>query len=104
MEKEMATHSSVRIPGMGEPGLPSMGSHRVGHDWSDLAAVAASMKKDVLQFSKLTYSVYVIQLVTDIYEYLSCFRHGTQSNTYSQESYSLMWKINIIKHATDTHQ
>ena len=37
----MATHSSVlawRIPGMGEPGgLPSMGSHRVGHDWSDLA-------------------------------------------------------------------
>ena len=41
MEKEMATHSSVlawRIPGMEEPGgLPSMGSHRVGHDWSDLA-------------------------------------------------------------------
>ena len=38
------THSSVlawRIPGMGEPGgLPSMGSHRVGHDWSDLAAAA----------------------------------------------------------------
>ena len=37
LEKEMATHSSVlawRIPGMGEPGgLPSMGSHRVGHDW-----------------------------------------------------------------------
>ena len=39
----MATHSSVlvwRIPGMGEPdGLPSMGLHRVGHDWSDAAAV-----------------------------------------------------------------
>ena len=36
LEKEMATHSNVlawRIPGMGEPGeLPSMGSHRVGHD------------------------------------------------------------------------
>ena len=36
LEKDMATHSSVlawRIPGMGEPeGLPSMGSHRVGHD------------------------------------------------------------------------
>ena len=31
-----------RIPGTGEPGgLPSMGSHRVGHDWSDLAAAAA---------------------------------------------------------------
>ena len=42
LEEEMATHSSVlawRIPGMGEPGgLPSVGSHRVGHDWNDLAA------------------------------------------------------------------
>ena len=40
LEKEMATHSSVlawRIPGTREPGgLLSMGSHRVGHDWSDL--------------------------------------------------------------------
>ena len=45
LEKEMATHSSVlawRIPGTGEPGgLPSMGLHRVGHDWNDLAAVTA---------------------------------------------------------------
>ena len=45
LEKEMATHSSVlawRIPGTGELGwLPSMGSHRVGHEWSDLAAAAA---------------------------------------------------------------
>jgi len=41
LEKEMATHSSIlawRIPGTEEPsGLPSMGSHRVGHDWRDLA-------------------------------------------------------------------
>ena len=46
LEKEMATHSSVlawRIPGTGEPGgLPSMGSHRVGHDWSNLTAAAAA--------------------------------------------------------------
>ena len=46
LEKEMAAHSSVlvwRIPGLGEPGeLPSMGSHRVGQDWSDLAAAAAA--------------------------------------------------------------
>ena len=45
LEKEMATNSSVlawRIPGTGEPGgLPSMGSHRVGHDLSDLEAAAA---------------------------------------------------------------
>ena len=44
LEKEMATHSSVlawRIPGTEEPGgLPSMGSHRVGHD---LAAAAAAL-------------------------------------------------------------
>ena len=46
LEKEMATHSNVlawRIPGTGEPGgLPSMGSHRVGHNWSDLEAAASS--------------------------------------------------------------
>ena len=45
LEKEMTTHSSVlawRIPGTGEPhGLPSVGSHRVGHDRSNLAAAAA---------------------------------------------------------------
>ena len=52
----MATHSSVlawRIPVMGEPGgLPSMGSHRVRHDWSDLAAAAAATRGlwDYLQF------------------------------------------------------
>ena len=42
----MAAHSSVlawRIPGPGEPGgLPSLGLHRVGHDWSDAAAAAAA--------------------------------------------------------------
>ena len=49
LEKEMATHSSVlawRIPGMGEPGgLPSMGSHGVGHDWSDLAAAVYNTRE-----------------------------------------------------------
>ena len=47
LEKEKATHSSVlawRIPGMEEPdGLPSMGSHTVRHDSSDLAAAAAAI-------------------------------------------------------------
>ena len=46
LKKEIATHSSVlawRIPGMGEPGgLPSVGSQRVRHNWSDLAAAAAA--------------------------------------------------------------
>ena len=46
LEKEMATHSGVlawRVPGTGKPGgLLSMGSHRVGHDWHDLAAAVAA--------------------------------------------------------------
>ena len=49
LEKEMAAHSSVlawRIPGTGElGGLPSMESHRIGHDYSDLAAAAAEGKE-----------------------------------------------------------
>ena len=55
LEKDMATHSSVlawRIPGTGAPGgLPSMGSHRVGHDWSDLAAAAAAGQNIPLRVS-----------------------------------------------------
>ena len=46
LEKEMSNHSSVlawRLPGTAEPGgLPSMGSHRVRHNWSDLAVAAAT--------------------------------------------------------------
>ena len=53
----MATHSSVlawRIPGTGEPGrLPSMESHRVGHDWSDLAAAAAAEGQLEIGWSRL---------------------------------------------------
>ena len=55
LEKEMATHSSVlawRIPRMGEPGrLLSLGLHRVGQDWSDLAAAAAF---PILLFSSIS--------------------------------------------------
>ena len=57
----MATHSSVldwRIPGTGEPGgLPSMGSHRVGHDWSDLAAVAVKVYYVPDAISKLSINI-----------------------------------------------
>ena len=62
LEQEMATHSSVlawRIPGTGEPGgLPSMGSHRVGHDWSDWAAaytisICLSLVGNGKQFSNM---------------------------------------------------
>ena len=49
LEKKMAPHSSTlawRISGMWEPGgLPSLGSHRVRHDWSDLAAAALVLRE-----------------------------------------------------------
>ena len=57
----MATHSSVlawRIPGTGEPGgLPSMGSHRVGHDWSDLAVAAAAAVRFFVYWCGRQYSI-----------------------------------------------
>ena len=46
----MATHSSVlawRISGTGEPGVLSVGSHRVGHDLSNLAAAAAAVCREL---------------------------------------------------------
>ena len=63
LEKEMATHSSVlawRIPGTGKPGgLLSMGSHRIGHDWSDSAVAAAdhgmSLLKYIVEFDLLKF-------------------------------------------------
>ena len=62
LEKEMVTHSSVlawRIPGTGEPGgLLSMGSHRVGHDWSDLAAAAAATVKPCYLFYMKVYLMF----------------------------------------------
>ena len=65
LEKEMATHShssvlAWRIPGMGEPGgLPSMGSHRVGHDWSDLAVAVEH---------SLALSFFGIGMKTDLFQ------------------------------------
>ena len=65
LEKEMATHSSVlawRIPGTAEPGgLPSMGLHGVGRDWSDLAAAALASK------------VCICFLVSQVSVFRSCF-------------------------------
>ena len=63
LEKAMAPQSSTlawRIPGMGEPGgLPSMGSHRVRHNWSDLAAAAAAF--------------YMKQMSDELASYFQCF-------------------------------
>ena len=76
LEKEMATHSSVlawRIPGTGEPGeLPSMGSHRVAHDWSDLAAAAAEV---------LSWVIWVPTLLSEVF--LSSSSSPSFSSSYS---------------------
>ena len=79
----MATHSNIlawRIPGMGEPGgLPSMGSHRVGHDWSNLAATAAAaaMGPDAMIFLywmlkfKPAFSFSFLTLITRLFSFSS---------------------------------
>ena len=82
LEKEMATHSSVltwRIPGTGEPsGLPSMGSHRVGYDLSDLAAAAGPSV--LLQMSLFHYllwlsniPLYIFFIHSSVDGHLHCF-------------------------------
>ena len=59
-EKAMAPHSSVlawRIPGMEEPGgLPSTGSHRVGQDWSNLAASAAASRGHIMHYRAIEWA------------------------------------------------
>ena len=75
LEKEMATDSSVlawRIPGTRESGgLPSMGLHRVGHDWSDLAAAAAAsslppLTHELLQNPNLNYLFRALNLTHNL--------------------------------------
>ena len=65
----MATHSSVlawRIPGTAEPGgLPSMGSHRVGHDRSDLAAVAVAVSVNEEVMGEVKEQVWTSRLVVE---------------------------------------
>ena len=57
LEKEMAPHPSIlawRVPGTEEPsGLPSMGSHRVGHDWSDLALAYWLARVNITTYCRL---------------------------------------------------
>ena len=94
LEKEMATHSSVlawRIPGTWEPGgLPSMGSHRVGRDWSHLAAAAALLPTGCLFFVKSLESA----MVTN-----ENFQHIGQILRFYMISFThfLLWPF-ILKH------
>ena len=71
LEKETATHSSVlswRIPGMGEPGgLPSMGSHRVRHDWSDLQLQFAFIPKSRIAVSYVNFNFNFLRSLLTIF-------------------------------------
>ena len=81
----MATHSSVlawRIPGMEEPsGLLSMGSHRVGHDWSDLTAAAAAWSPCLLLAYKFVGSVLLSFLFCCYSVDKSCLTHHDPVNS-----------------------
>ena len=63
----MATHPSVlawRIPGTGEPGgLLSTVSHRVGHDWSDLAAAAALWLRHYFYYMTVKIKLSYLQMI-----------------------------------------
>ena len=90
LEKEMTTHSSVlawRIPGTGEPGgLLSMGSHRVGHNWSDLAAAAAG-NVNIASLCSICF-LFFFSSVDSLFTFLSGFVHleGIYPNSL------MMWK------------
>ena len=79
LEKEMATHSSVlawRIPGTAEPGrLPSMGLHRVGHNWSDLAEAGTAAAAGSKSSLKIAFVVVLTNIIQTIYGYFLIFWH-----------------------------
>ena len=100
LEKEMATHSSVlawRIPGTGEPGgLPSMGSHRVGHDWNDLAAAAAGYNASIFFMAIVSWG--------DI-AHLPWIGTGKRPSSLSSETISPRWsQPHHCHHTTDDSQ
>ena len=103
----MATHSSVlawRIPGMGKPGgLPPMESHRVGHNWSNLAAAVAAAEDLMDQLFLITYSEYNLNWVVKWRDCISLkgkvkncvdFRHRLTKAPfviYSIQAHSMCW-------------
>ena len=92
----MATHSGVlawRIPGTGEPGgLPSLGSHRVGHDRSDLAAAAASRPAKTFPTDTLL-SVFYTIIIPVLNPLIYSLRNSEL--TYAMK---MLWRINNVSH------
>ena len=115
LEKEMATHSSVlawRIPGTGEPGgLPSMGSHRVGHNWSNLAAAAAAaegmwmtigihdLKTSIVQYGKQMRADLQCNITCDKIQYWMCMKMTRKERRWNKTLIScfLIQRTNVNK-------
>ena len=81
LEKEMAPHSSIlawRIPWTEEPGgLPSKGSHRVRHDWSDLAAAYEQTGRKAIKYDNFNFKIVknIIYIYVCIYIYIHTHTH-----------------------------
>ena len=114
----MATHSSVlawRIPGTGEPGrLPSVGSHRVGHDWSDLATAAAVIpwsfftvlvKRISLQMWRLIQNFSVLNkflLNYSVFKITPRFQIGSIGYALFQKSFELPFRLEVFSELFQT--
>ena len=103
----MATHSSIlawRIPGTGEPGgLPSMGSHRVAHDWSDLAAAAAAtarLKSGEGNSNPLQYSC--LENPTDGGDWRAAV-HGVSKSRAQLSDFPFTFHFHALEKKTATH-
>ena len=101
LEKEMATHSSIlawRIPGMGQPGgLPSMGLHRVGHDWSNLAVAVAAV-------SLYKFRVYMIIWLLHTLQFSHHQNSSFHSSQYSWPSYPFCTPPSTLPFLSGNHQ
>ena len=108
LEKEMATHSSVlawRIPGMEDPGrLLSVGSHRVRHNWSDLAAAAAAFVCSSVVFHCINIPQFsFIFSLNKYFDYFSPFLFLFQimlpvTNILLLISLSHMWEFLVLRY------
>ena len=93
--KEIETHSSVlawRIPAMGQPyGLSSMGSHRVGHDWSDLVVVVVVVVDSILKSRDITLPTKVHLVKAMVFPMVT---YGCESGTVKKAE---CWRIDAFE-------
>ena len=101
----MATHSSFlawRIPGTEEPSrLPSMGLHRVGHDWSDLAAAAAAVSMTKFIVSLIPFSS--VQLLNHVWLFETPWVVAHQASLFITNSLSLLKFMSIESVMPSSH-